>query len=231
MFGACKVKSETMRKVRLFLGSAILTTSLALALPAHAEPTGAPPPATAAAEQPAADAAPPHPRFQVSVSYLPMAMGRITARSAGDTATADGAFASGVGLSASANVFRGLMVGVVPQAIWKGKVKADPKGMATKTGTDTQYDLLLRLAYAYQIPGVATFFAEVMPGYSTLYPATTDTSKGLVMVYGIGGEVDVSKRLFANFEVGYQMGYQTVSSTAFYRNNYVRVALGMGVRF
>jgi len=160
-----------------------------------------------------------------------MAMGTIKSKLAGMTDTADGAFASGVGLAASANIYRGLMVGIVPQAVWKGKVKADPKGMATKTGTDTQYDLLLRLAYAYQIPGVATFFAEIMPGYSTIYPSTTDASKGLVMVYGVGGEVDVSKRLFANFEIGYQMGYQTVSSTAFYRNNYVRVGLGVGVRF
>jgi len=221
-----------MRKVRLFLGSAILTTSLALALPAHAEPTGAPPPATAAAEQPAADAAPPHPRFQVSVSYLPMALGKITSKSAGMTDTADGAFASGVGLSASAHIYKGFMVGIAPQAIWKGKVKADPKsGAATKVGTDLQYDLLLRLAYAYEIPGVATFFAEVMPGYSTIFPAPANTSTGLVMVYGIGGEIDVTRRIFANFEAGYQMGYQKESSTAFYRNNYVRVALGVGVRF
>jgi len=221
-----------MRKVVLFIGSAILTASFALALPAHAEPVGAPPPATAAAEQPAAETAPPHPRFQVSVSYLPMAMGRITSKSAGMTATADGAFASGVGLSASANVFRGFMVGIAPQSIWKGKVKADPKtGAATKVGTDAQYDLLLRLAYAYEVPGVATFFAEVMPGYSIIYPAPADTSKGLVMVYGIGGEVDVTRRIFANFEAGYQMGYQKESATAFYRNSYVRVALGVGVRF
>ena len=222
-----------MRKVGLFIGSAILSAGLSasLARPAHAEPTGAPPPATAAAEQ-MTDTAPPHPRFQVTVSYLPMAKGKIESKLAGHTDTADGAFASGVGLAVSADVYRGLMVGLVPQVIWKGKVKADPlSGMATKTGTDSQYDLLLRLAYAYEIPGVATFFAEVMPGYSILYPATTDTSKGLVMVYGVGGEIDLSKRLFANFEVGYQMGYQTVSSTAYYRNSYVRAGLGVGARF
>jgi hypothetical protein len=224
-----------MRKVSLFIGSAILpavlSASLAVALPAHAEPTGAPPPETAAA-QPALDTPPPHPRFQVTVSYLPMAYGKITSKIAGHTDTGDSAFASGVGLAASANIYKGFMVGIVPQAIWKAKVKADPmSGAATKFGTDTEYDLLLRLAYAYQIPGVATFYAEIMPGYSTLYPATADTAKGLVMVYGIGGELDMTKRIFANFGIGYQTGYQTETSTAFYRNKFVRVALGVGVRF
>jgi len=222
-----------MRKVGLFIGSAILSASVstALALPAQAEPVGAPPPETAAAEPPAAETPPAHPRFQVSLSYLPMAYGKIKSKIAGSTDTADGAFASGVGLSASANVYRGFMVGIAPQAIWKGKVKSDPvTGKATTFGNDTQYDLLLRLAYAYQLPGVATFYAEIMPGYSILYPSTADTSKGLVMVYGIGGEIDVWKRVFTNFGIGYQMGYQTETSTAYYRNNYVRVALGVGMR-
>jgi len=222
-----------MRKVTLLIGSAIL----ALALPVHAEPTGAPPPAT---EQPFAGAASadgtttypaPQRRFQVGISYLPMAMGKIKSQSAGTTDTADGAFASGVGLSASFNIFRGLMVGLAPQAIYKGKVKADPvTGQATKFGTDTQYDLLLRLAYAYSIPDVVTLYAEVLPGYSILYPSTQDTSKGLVIVYGIGAEVDVSKRVFANLGVGYQMGYQK-ESVGFYRNTYVRGNVGVGMRF
>lgn len=218
-------ESETMRTLTLLIGSALL----ALALPAHAEPTGAPPPETAT-EQPVAEATPPHPRFQISLSYLPMAFGKITAKSAGDVATTDGTFASGVGLSASANVFHGLMVGLAPQAIYKGKVKANEDGTATTFGSDVQYDLLLRIAYAYSIPGVATFYAEILPGYSIIYPAVQDTSKGLVMVYGLGAELDMTKRIFANFGVGYQMGYQSETSASYYRNKYVRVALGVGMR-
>lgn len=221
-----------MRKINLLIGSAIL----ALALPVHAEPTGAPPPAppapepaATAASEPAISPAPPR-RIEIALSYLPMAFGTIKAKGAGTINTGDGAFASGVGLSASINVFRGLMVGLAPQVIYKGKLKANPDNTDTKFGTDTQYDLLLRIAYAYAIPDVATFYAEVLPGYSIIYPATQDTSKGLVMVYGLGAEMDVSKRLFANFGIGYQMGYQTENSAAYYRNNYVRVVLGVGMR-
>jgi hypothetical protein len=214
-----------MRKVKLLIGSALL----ALALPAYAEPTSAPPPSTTA-EQSAEEPVSPHPRFQVALSYLPMAYGKITSKFAGMVNTGNSSFASGVGLAASAEVYRGLMVGIAPQVIWKGGIKAEPNGAPSKAGPDTQYELLLRLAYAYAIPQVATFYAEVMPGYSIIYPSVQDTSKGLVMVYGIGAELDLSKRIFANVGVGYQMGYQTESSTSYYRNNYVRVALGVGVR-
>jgi len=214
-----------MRKAPLLIGSALLT----LALPVHAEPTGAPP-VTAASEQ-AAPEPTPHPRFQVGLSYLPMALGTIKAKTAGSVNTADGGFAWGIGLNASVNVFRGLMVGLAPQVIYKGKVKSNEDRTYTMFGDDSQYDLLLRLAYAYSIPEVATFYVEVLPGYSIIYPATQDTSKGLVMVYGIGAELDLSKRVYANLGVGYQMGYQTVSSASYYRNTYVRGTLGLGMRF
>jgi len=214
-----------MRKAPLLIGSALLT----LALPVHAEPTGAPPP-TAASEQPATEPAP-HPRFQVGLSYVPMALGTIKAKTAGNIDKADAAFAWGVGLNASVNVFRGLMVGIAPQVIYKGKVNANEDRSYTKYGDDSQYDLLLRLAYDYSIPEVATFYVEVLPGYSIIYPATQDTSKGLVMVYGIGAELDLFKRVYANLGVGYQMGYQTVSSASYYRNTYVRGTLGVGMRF
>lgn len=216
-----------MRKVSLLIGSAIL----ALALPAYADATGAPPPTTAAAEQPVAETAPAHPRFQVGLSYVPMVLGTITAKGAGTVSKGDGAFAYGVGLNFSVNVFRGLTVGIAPQAIYTGKVKAADGGGYTTYGTDTQYDMLLRLAYSYWIPEVATFYVEVLPGYSIVYPSTQDTSKGLVMVYGIGAELDLSKRVYANVGIGYQAGYQTESSAAYYRNSYVRGTVGIGMRF
>lgn len=216
-----------MRKVTLLIGSAVL----ALSLPALAEPTGAPPPVTATEAPPTDPMTPaPHRRFQVGLSYLPMALGKITSQSAGTTNSGDGAFASGVGVAASFDVYRGFMVGIAPQTIFKGKLKALPGGAATKFGTDQQYDFLLRLAYAYSIPGVVTLYGEVLPGYSIIYPAPANTSKGLVMVYGVGAEMDMTQRVFVNFGVGYQMGYQK-EAVGFYRNNYVRGNLGLGMRF
>ncbi|HEY4185951.1 MAG TPA: outer membrane beta-barrel protein [Polyangia bacterium] len=147
------------------------------------------------------------------------------------TDTVDSTFASGVGLSASVDVFHGLMVGIAPQAIFKGKVKAQPDGTETTFGSDKQIDLMLRVAYAYTIPDVVTLYAELLPGYSTVSSDVTDTSKGLVLAYGIGAELDVAKRVFANLGIGYEMGFQRVSSTSIYRHDYVRAAIGVGTRF
>jgi hypothetical protein len=221
-----------MRKVSSLLG----LTVLALAVPARAAetvPAAVPPTAspTVATETSVASPSPSGRRFEIAVSYLPMARGKITSSLAGMTETVDSTFGSGVGLSASVDVFHGLMVGIAPQAIFKGKVKAKPDGTETTFGSDKQIDLMLRVAYAYAIPGVVTLYAEVLPGYSTISSDVTDTSKGLVLAYGIGAELDVAKRVFANLGIGYEMGFQKVSSTSIYRHDYVRAAIGVGTRF
>jgi hypothetical protein len=207
-------------------------TLVALASTARAQEAAAttaqPAPALATAPAPAAPAAAPAPqsggRLQIGLAFLPMAKGKVTA-TAGKTVTADGAFATGVGLSLGYEILPGLLLGIAPQAIYHGKVKE------AVADSDTEYDLLARVAYAFTIPDVVSLYAEVLPGYSIIYPAVTDTSKGLVVAFGVGAAMDLTKHVFANLGVGYQKGFQNQTAVANYRTDYLRFVLGTGVKF
>jgi hypothetical protein len=90
---------------------------------------------------------------------------------------------------------------------------------------------MARIAYRYSIPGVAALYAEALPGYSMYQPANDVKSKGLVVAFGVGCEIDLSDRVFANLGLGYQKGFQSQTATADYQTSFVRVALGAGTRF
>jgi hypothetical protein len=137
----------------------------------------------------------------------------------------DGAFAVGGALTLGYEVIPGLTVGVAPQLIVNGKVKDDPGP------GDKQMDLMARVAYSVPIADIAAIYAEVMPGYSMLYPSSTGTAKGFVLAFGIGAAIDLGDQAFASLGVGLEKGYQNQTAAAYYRADYVRVALGVGVKF
>ena len=200
--------------------------------PAFVAPAEAPPPlatttaAPVALATPVADSPASSPkRIQVGISYLPMALGKVTASAGGMSSTVDGAFASGIGLSVGYEVLKGLIVGVAPQVIFNGKTKEG-------TGeTGREWDLMLRFAYEVTFPNVARLYGEVLPGYSTNYPPGSDASKGLVVAAGVGGALDISDSVFVNLSVGYQKGFQSQNAFSDYKTNYLRLALGGGMRF
>jgi len=212
-------------------------TLIALAFPARAQEAA--PAAAATAAQPAANvtgAAAPAPaaqaapakgsakRLQIGLAFLPMAKGTVTATTAVGSSTVDTTFATGYGLSVSYELFDGLSVGVAPQAIYNEKIKDSP------ADAGYQYDLLARIAYAYSIPDVLTLYAELLPGYSMVHPPLT-SAKGLVVVFGVGANMDITDNAFLNLGVGYEKGYQKQSKTADYKTDFVRVVIGAGVKF
>jgi|SRR5581483_9603074 len=225
--------------VGLTLAAWAVTARAEQAAPAAAAPVAgpaaAPPPAAAPAVNVDATAVAPPPavpasaerqrRFQIGLAVLPMARGKITATAAGKTSHDDGAFAAGVGLSVGYEVYRGLVVGIAPQAIFLGKIKTN-SGAAQK-----HYDLLARVAYGYSIPDVVTLYAEVLPGYSFVHPSDNDMSKGFVLAFGVGAAMDLSQQVFVNMGAGYEMGFQNQTATANYRVNYIRAVLGVGMKF
>lgn len=216
-----------MRKVSPLIG----LTLIALASTARAQqatpvtPAAQPAPVVATVGVEGPQAAPPRRRFQVGLSFLPMAMGTITASAAGIESKDDSAFAMGLCLQAGFEVIPGLSVGIAPQIIYKGKPKE------SSAGSDQELDLMARIAYSYVMPKVASVYVELLPGYSTIYPSVTDTSKGLVVAFGVGGTIDITDRTFVNIGVGYQKGFQKLNASAEYKTDYVRVALGGGMRF
>jgi hypothetical protein len=161
----------------------------------------------------------------VGLQFLAMPLGEISAAQAGLRTTVEGRFAMGAGLSLGYDVFSGLIIGVSPQVIAGAKPRDEPESGGIEV------DLMARVAYRYAIPRVATLYAEVLPGYSLYSPVNADTSKGFVLAGGIGCEIDLGERLFANAGFGYQKGWQTQTATSDYRSSFARVALGVGARF
>jgi hypothetical protein len=161
-------------------------------------------------------------KWQTSVAFLSMGLGKMTQVLKGVREDNDALFAYGLGLAADYRVLRGLTVGFAPQAILNVKAKDSSLNAAR------QIDLLVRVAYAYPIAEGSRIYAEVLPGYSLI--VTDDLSKGLVIAAGAGVTVDVSARTFVNFGIGYQLGFQKFEGDDS-RTSYVRAALGGGRRF
>jgi hypothetical protein len=243
---------EEMRKVSTLVGMtlfALASTSRAQAA-APAAPT-ATPPAADTAISPAPSAAPPagatvetgastgaqsesSPRkFQVGLSFLPMALGKYTySDSFTTTASSDAYFAYGFALSAGYEVLPGLVVGLAPQVIFN----VQPKPLeSSNPAVAKEIDLLARVAYGFQVVDGISIYAEVLPGVSRISPSDESSpSDGLVLAFGAGCAMDLTGRYFVNLAGGYQMGFQSQSSGVHkmeLRASYVRVAMGGGVRF
>jgi hypothetical protein len=187
--------------------------------------------ATTAVPEPA-QPAPPRRKFQLGLAFQPMAKGKFPAGPLSQDPYVDAAFAYGVGLSAGyqilPGILPGLVVGLAPQVTLNVKAKEDT-GAGGK-----QYDLMVRVAYAYQIVDTISVYAELLPGYSIVAVPNGDPSKGLVLAFGAGALMDLTDRTFANLGVGYEMGYQKNAATGRdvdARTKFVRVAIGGGVKF
>jgi hypothetical protein len=207
-------------------------------VPAPAPLPAPPPPALNEVVIPApagntAQAGPMHGRLQLGLAFLPMAAGQFHGASGAMSETADAAFAYGAGLSAGYALIPGLVVGVAPQVILN--VRPKDGGAAQDLGAsgsgNKEYDLLLRVAYAYTLAEATAVYAEVLPGYSVIARSGGGPSaKGLVVGVGAGGMLDLGSQTFATLGVGYQWGFQKVQSIDAW-TRYVRVTLGSGVRF
>lgn len=220
-------KSRMHRASTLLVGLTLLGRAVdAAAADAAPPPPVVPVPATDAPAVVAQGTPPAAPRrFQIGVQFLALPLGQLDATQAGLSAESESRFAMGAGLSLGYDVWSGLVIGIAPQAIFGAKPRDEAQGGGN------EYDLMARVAYRYAIPGVAVLYAEVLPGYSIYAPVNSDTSKGFVLGGGVGCEIDLGERLFANAGLGYQKGWQTQTSTSNYRTSLARVALGVGTRF
>ena len=246
------MKDTTMRTALTFVG---LLTSVATAATANAQ---GPIPVPPAAATPAVVAPPPAPeplmvpaepppppkrrRLEVSLSFLPMSLGKFSAVYGGMPITADAALAPGVSPSVMFEVVQGLSVGVAPQYLFNVGTKEDPSGAGNAVVMSREVDLMARIKYAYEIVETIRVYAEVLPGYSLILPANGDPAKGAVIAVGGGAAMDLGDRLFVNLGLGYQWGFQqrtdtsvrmgvTTKTTTDVNTDYWRIALGVGYRF
>jgi hypothetical protein len=168
-------------------------------------------------------------KLHVGLSFLPMGMGKyIYSPDTMSTVKSDAAFAYGFGLSAGYEILPRLVVGVAPQVIFNVKEKS-PEIVSDPV---LEYDLLARVAYVFPVVDGTSIYAEVLPGYSVIM--NDAGSKGVVVAFGLGANIDLSERVFVSLAAGYQMGFQSWSkemNTFQTRTRFVRMAIGGGVRF
>jgi hypothetical protein len=122
----------------------------------------------------------------------------------------------GSGIAAGYSI-SGLSVGIAPQFVSLEEGKKE-------------YDLMLRVAYAYTVMPKLAVYVEVLPGYSIVTIPYCDNPKGLVLAFGAGATFDITGHLFANFGIGYQKGYQAIDGDKFY-SKFLRIAVGLGMKF
>ena len=66
--------------------------------------------------------------------------------------------------------------------------------------------------------------------YAVLTPPKGSNSSGFVLGFHGGAWYDVTSRFFVNAQIGYQFGYQSVSSNLDLGSNYFLFGLGAGTR-
>jgi hypothetical protein len=168
-------------------------------------------------------------KLELGLGFVPMAVGKFTSTPGGTPKTVDAAFAYGAVLSASYEVLHGLFVGLAPQLTFNVRDKT-----AADSDKARELDVLVRVAYAYRLVDTISVYAEVLPGYSLILPPNGSAPRGIVLAFGAGASMDLTDRCFANFGMGYQIGYQNRDESGVSletRTKYVRVVMGGGVKF
>jgi hypothetical protein len=166
-------------------------------------------------------------RIEIGLSVLPMALGKFIATNSANQmiTTSDAAFSYGLGLQVGYVLLPGLSVGVAPQVFLNVKPKEET------AFTAQEIDLMARVAYAVRPVSTIALYAEALPGYSLIHPSSGSISKGVVLGLGVGAAADMSDRTFVSLGVGYQVGFQKVPALGETKTRYLRVALGVGMRF
>ncbi len=196
-------------------------------------PTAAP---AEAALAPAVAGAPAN-NFQVGFALLPVVLGRLATGPSGNDTSSHLDFAYGVGLSFGYRVLAGLSLGIAPQVVFHLSSR-DSAGYSV-IDSEREYDLMVRVAYAYTVVPKLDLYVEALPGYSfvtynqIILGVRAPRARGLVVCGGLGAAFAITDRFFANAGVGYQLGFQQSHgiSDRDVKTRFLRIALGGGVKF
>lgn len=184
--------------------------------------------------------------MQIGVAFLSTFLGQATIGASpnaqSDDETPPIGATHGIALSLGYNVVAGLSLGVAPQFFWNLNTNDN------RYKSDTELDLMARIAYAYKVIPKLAVYAEVLPGYSIVSyqvfitedrvgALSSDRARGFVLGFGGGAAYDLTDMFFANLGIGYQLGFQNVPNVSFTsatdhaRTRFIRIAVGGGLKF
>ena len=200
----------------------------------EAAPAAEPPAAAPAAEPAVAaehGAAGAETKMRLGLNVVPMPFGTLKASGGGLSTSADAKFAYGAfaffDYLFTPNLFGGLAVQYTLNVNSK-----DDNGDAAK-----QLDIMLRLGGGGYVADKLQLYGYASPGYSiVMVPSNTgyDNPKGFMVGFHAGAMYDVTPGAFVNLEIGYQLGFQSVSvlgTSVDFKTNFAQVGLGGGLRF
>ncbi len=194
--------------------------AMAAAPVGSASGTEAPPP-TATTTAP--EAARPDSKMRIALNVVPMPfLGKLKASGGGIDISSDAAFAFGVMPIFDYSINPNFFVGLGPMYTFNVKGK-DSTGDAAK-----EIDIMLRVGGGTPVADKVQVYGYLSPGYSIISPPTGDSAKGFVVGAHAGGMMDVTPTAFVNAELGYQMGFQSVSGFDF-RTSFFQIGLGAGM--
>jgi opacity protein-like surface antigen len=163
--------------------------------------------------------------------------GTLTLDAPGLNVSSDAGFAYGVGLNASYDLTPNISIGLAPRIIFNIVAK-DARDDAP---VGKEYDLRARVTAHFPLIDKLQIFGFAAPGYSFLTDTNdkTDNPSGFVLAFGGGATYDLAPNLFLTGEVGYQLGFQSVTAkdlsgkdiTIDETTDYLSIGLGGGTRF
>jgi hypothetical protein len=170
-------------------------------------------------------------RMRLGITLAPMPVGTFKVEALGVSQSADTKFAFGIVPTFDYNINEYFFAGLAPQIILN-VIPKDAMGSAGK-----ELDLRARVGGNAKIADTIRLFGYLAPGYSIIMipdkMSGESNPAGFVLGFAGGAIFDLTSQLFANAEVGYQVGFQSISYmgvSADTKTNYLHIGLGIGVR-
>jgi hypothetical protein len=175
-----------------------------------------PPPGMAAVAPPPEHSA--TPRAGVELAVLPI--GSLGASVGNASTRVDSAAAFGVGGVLQLPIGAVFALDLAPRVLFNVKGSDDDSSA-------TELDVRARVTAGSLVSPGVRIFAALEPGFSVLFlPNSTSTSpspKGLILGFGAGAAVRVAPALWLTGELGYQIGFQSMTVT--------NIEVGLDTRF
>ena len=201
----------------VILGATALVAMLAGA--ARADEAAAP------TETKPAAAAAPDSKMRVGLDLVPTPFGSAK----GEGQTVDLGFAFGLMPFFDYMINNNFFVGIGPTYTFNIKPKSGG-GSAAK-----ELDISLRVGGGVPVADKIQIYGYLSPGYSIVFPPSGSTkAKGFSLGFHAGGTYDVTPTAFVNLELGYLLGFETVSvggTSVDDKFSFFQIGLGGGVRF
>lgn len=167
-------------------------------------------------------------RMRLSFSLVPAPVGSIKTRVGSVEVSTDAAFAFGLRPAFDYSINEYFFIGASPQILFNVK----PTNVSS---SGKELDLLFRVGGHAPIADNIHLYGYLSPGYSVIYPPEGDNNNSSGFVLGVTGGAIYSfpGSVFAVADLGYQFGYQKVSTGNLefdYKSSYLLIGLGVGVK-